>query len=127
MTARFVYDRQLDSTSTDSNEWISKYRKAEHDRLVAVSDKERTERELRGQLSQVEQQLLQANTKLEQAEQQAKAAQAALTQEKLELQQRLQEAQARVVPPATTAATPGEQTATQHLLHTVSRVSRPMQ
>ncbi|KAL3133524.1 hypothetical protein ABBQ38_007377 [Trebouxia sp. C0009 RCD-2024] len=100
--------RQLDSTSTDSNEWISKYRKAEHDRSVAVSDKEKTERELRGQLSQAEQQLSQANTKLEQAEQQAKAAQAALTQEKLDLQQRLQEAQAqaRVVPPATTAATP---------------------
>lgn len=122
-------DRQLDSTSTDSNEWISKYRKAEHDRSVAVSDKEKTERELRGQLSQAEQQLSQANTKLEQAEQQAKAAQAALTQEKLDLQQRLQEAQAqaRVVPPATTAATPGEQTATQHLLHKVSHVSRPMQ
>lgn len=116
----FACDRQLSSASTDSGEWISKYQKAEEGKSVAVSDKERLERELRAQLSQAEQQLAQAKTKQDQAEQQAQAAQAALTQERQQFEHRLQEAhaQARAAPPAAAAAAPpGEPSAMRHFVH----------
>lgn len=111
-----VCDRQLNSASTDSGEWISKYQKAEEGRSVAVSDKDRVERELRAQLSQAEQQLAQAKGKQDQAEQQAQAAQALLTQERQQFEQRLQQAQAesRAEPPA--SAAPGEPSAVHHCL-----------
>ena len=115
----FACNRQLNSASKDSGEWISKYQKAEEGRSVAVSDRERLERELRAQLSQAEQQLAQAKAKQDQAEQQAQAAQAALTQERQQFEHRLQEAQAqaRAAPPAAAAAPPGESSDVRHFLH----------
>lgn len=111
-----VCDRQLNSASTDSGEWISKYQKAEEGRSVAVSDKERLERELRAQLTRAEQQLAEAKAKQDQAEQQAQAAQASLTQERQQFEQRLQQAQAesRAAPQA--SAAPGEPSARHHSL-----------
>ena len=103
--------RQLNSASTDSSEWVSKYQKAEEGRSVAVADKERTERDLKAQLSHAEQGLAQAQTQMSQAEQQASGAQAALTREKQRFEQKLQEArvqQAQAAPQAAASATPGE-------------------
>ena len=103
-------DRQLTSASTDSSEWISKYQKVEEARSLAVSDKERVEKDLRAQLSQAEQRLSQAQSKLLQAEQQAKDAEASLTRDRQHFEQRLQEAQSQVqaAPQATASAAPGE-------------------
>lgn len=83
---------------------------------MAVSDKERLERELRAQLSQAEQQLAEAKAKQGQAEQQAQAAQASLTQDRQQFEQRLQQAQAesRAAPPA--SAAPGEPSAMHRFL-----------
>lgn len=115
----FARNRQLNSASTDSGEWISKYQKAEEGRSVAVSDKESLERELRAQLSQAEQQLAQAKAKQDQAEQQAQAAQAALTQERQQFEHRFQEAraQAGAAPPAAAAASPGGPSAMRCFVH----------
>ena len=83
---------------------------------MAVSDKERLERELRAQLSQAEQQLAEAKAKQGQAEQQAQAVQASLTQERQQFEQRLQQAKADSRAAPTASAAPGKPSAMHHFL-----------
>ena len=86
-----IHCRQLQSASSDSTEWVTKYQKAEDGRSAAVAEKDR----LQAQLSQAEQRASQAEGRLSSAQQQASDAQASLASLRGQFAPRLREAHAQ--------------------------------
>ena len=101
----------MKSVTSDSNDWVSKYHKAEDGRVRVVEQRDSLERDLKAQLSQAEQRASQAETRLTQAQQQASNVEATLTRERQSWEKQIQaaQAQASAAPAAMASTTPGRQ------------------